>query len=67
MKYTKDTTLNKVLENEEAQKVLEEQKVPCLGCPMARFEADKLTLEEICEGYNLNLKEILEELNSIED
>lgn len=67
MKYTKDTTLEEVLKNKKAKEVLEKHEVPCLGCPMAKFEASKLTLEEICKGYKLDLEEILEELNNIGD
>ena len=63
MSFDKDTTLKEILEDEEAQEVLAEHEVPCLGCPMAQFEMEELTLEEICKRYDLDLDKILKELN----
>lgn len=64
MEFDKDTTLEKVMEDEEAQRVLTEHQVPCLGCPLAQFEMEDLTLEEICKRYGLDLDKILKELNN---
>lgn len=64
MEFDKDTTLEEILENEEARKILEEHNLPCLGCPMAQFEMEDLTLEEMCDRYNLDLEQILKELNN---
>ena len=64
-KITQKTTLKKILENPEAEKILAEHGVPCLFCPMASFEIDKLKIGEVCKMYRLNLEKILKELNDI--
>lgn len=64
MSFDGDTTLEEIVEDEEAQRVLAEYKVPCLGCPMAKFEMKDLTLKQICDQYDLDLDEILKELNN---
>lgn len=58
------TTLEKILEKKGAAKILMKNGVPCLSCPMASFEIDKLKIGEICKMYGLNLVKILKELNS---
>lgn len=64
MKITSKTTLAKIMENKASQEVLAENGVPCLSCPMAQFEIDKLKIGEVCKMYGLNLKKILQELNT---
>jgi len=64
MSFDKDTTLEEILEDEEAKKVLEKHELPCLGCPMAQFEMQDLTLEGMCKRYDLDLEQILKELNN---
>ena len=60
-KITKDTTLQEVLEMRGTEQILGKYKVPCLTCPMAQMEMGVLTLENICEMYSINLKELLKE------
>ena len=62
---TKNTTLAKIIEKKGGAKVLEKNGVPCLGCPMAQFEIDKLKIGEVCKMYELNLEKILKELNQV--
>ena len=64
-KITKDTVLGKVLEINGADKVLSENKVPCLGCPMAQMEMGFLKIGDICKNYGLDEKKLLEELNKL--
>lgn len=64
MKVTAKTTLAKILEQKNGEDVLHKNGVPCLSCPMAQFEIDKLKIGEICKMYKLDLKNILKELNS---
>jgi hypothetical protein len=64
MKITKTTTLEKILEKKGAEKILMENSVPCLSCPMASFEIDKLKIGDVCKMYGLNLEKILKGLNS---
>ncbi len=65
MKITSKTTLEKILERKGAYKVLMKNNVPCLGCPMASMEIDKLKIGEVCKMYELNLEKILKELNKL--
>lgn len=62
-KITKDTTLAEVLKFKEAQEILAEYQLPCLYCPMARFEMENLTLKEVCQRYNIKINNLLKDLN----
>jgi len=57
------TTLAKILKAKGADEVLAKNNVPCLSCPMAAMEIDKLKIGEVCKMYGLNLEKILKELN----
>ena len=63
MKITEKTTLNKILEQKNGEEILAKNGVPCISCPMAKFEIDKLEIGEVCKMYKLNLEKILKELN----
>ena len=62
-KITKSTTLAKIMEKKGGVKVLMENRVPCLSCPMASMEIDKLKIGDVCKMYGLSLEKILKELN----
>jgi hybrid cluster-associated redox disulfide protein len=62
-KITEKTTLAKIIEKNDGAKILMENGVPCLACPMSQFEIDKLEIGEVCKMYGLNLDKILKELN----
>jgi len=63
MKITSKTTLSKILEAKGADKILKKYGVPCLSCPMAAFELEKLEIGQVCKMYGLQEKAILKELN----
>lgn len=63
MKITKNTTLENALKCPKAKEILAEYDVPCLFCPMARFEMSNISLEQISERYNINLKDLILRLN----
>lgn len=63
MKITGKTTLAKIMEKKGAGDILTKHGVPCLSCPMAAVEIDKLKIGEVSKAYGLNLKEILADLN----
>lgn len=65
MDVDKDTKLGEILEKQEAAKVLAQNKVPCLGCPMANIEMDQITLAQICEAYGLDYEKIKEDLKEV--
>lgn len=57
------TTLAKIMDKKGATEILMENGVPCLSCPMASMEIDKLQIGEVCKMYKLDLNKILKELN----
>ena len=61
---TQKTTLEKIIKKKGGARVLAKNGVPCLSCPMAKFEIDKLEIGKVCKMYELNLKKILKELNA---
>ena len=63
MKITAKTTLSEILEIKGGEKILHKFGVPCMSCPMAKFEIDKLEIGQVCKMYGLPLKDILKELN----
>lgn len=65
MKITENIKLSELLENPKAIEVLVKYNLPCLGCPFAQMEMDKLKLGEICKMYKIDLKSLLKELKKI--
>ncbi|MFH1462486.1 MAG: DUF1858 domain-containing protein [bacterium] len=65
MKITKDATLSELLENPKAQEILAKYNLPCLACPMAKFEMESLKLGDICKMYQIDIDAILKELNKL--
>jgi len=65
-KITSKTTLEKILEIKNGEKILHKFGVPCMSCPMAKFEIGTLQIGQVCKMYGLPLKEIIKELNSKE-
>ena len=64
-KITRSTTLKDVLDYSGAEKILAKHNLPCLNCPLARFEMDELKLGDICKMYNINVEKLLKELNEL--
>jgi hypothetical protein len=64
-KITKNTTLAEILEFSGAEKVLAKYNLPCLFCPMAKLEMDKLKIGQICKMYNIDTENLLKELNNV--
>lgn len=63
MKITKETTLAEVLAKNGAEEILHKHGVPCVTCPYAKMEMDKLRLADICQTYGLKLEDLLKDLN----
>lgn len=62
-KFTAKTTLEKIMQVKGSEEVLAKNGVPCVSCPMAQFEMEKLEIGEVCKAYGLNLSKILKDLN----
>ncbi len=56
-KITKDTTLAEILEFPGTEKILSKYNLPCLGCPMAKFEMENLKIGRVCQMYNIDIDE----------
>jgi len=63
MKITKETTLAEILEIKGAEDVLIKHGVPCVSCPYAKTEMDKLKIGEVCKMYGVDLVGLLKDLN----
>ena len=63
MTIDKNSILAEILKNPKAEEILAKYNLPCLTCPMARFEIENLKLGEVCKVYKINLEKLLEELN----
>lgn len=62
-KFTEKTTLKKIMVKKDGEEILAKHGVPCVVCPMAKFELSKLKIGEVCKMYGLNIKNILKDLN----
>ena len=62
-KFTENTTLAEILNYPKAKDILSKHNLPCLGCPMAKFEIENLKIGQVCEIYGIDLEKLLEELN----
>lgn len=63
LKITEDTTLAEVLKRPEAEKILAKHNLPCLQCPFAKIEAEKLKIGQVCQMYGIETEKLLKELN----
>lgn len=63
VKITKDTTLAEILKKPGAEEILAKYNLPCLSCPMAKFEIANLKLGDACKTYGIDLESLLKELN----
>ncbi len=66
MKITEDTILADILKVKGAEEILTKFNVPCLGCPFAKFEIEKLKIGDVCRNYDIDIENLLRELNKLE-
>ncbi len=64
-KITKDTVLSVIMKDKKSQDVLAKYNLPCLSCPFAKMEMEKLKLGDVCQMYGLNLEGLLKDLNEL--
>lgn len=62
-KITKETVLADILKISGAEKILAKYELPCLTCPFAKFEIEKLKIGNVCEMYQIDLENLLKDLN----
>lgn len=66
-KITKKTKLSEVLKRPELIEILEKYNLPCLSCPMVRFEIENLEIGQVCEFYGIEAEKLIKELNENAD
>jgi len=59
--------LAEIIKKKGAEDILAKNNLPCITCPFAKYEMEKLRLGEICKTYGLNLEKILSELNALNE
>ncbi len=65
VKITEDITLAEILKMPGSEAILAKYNLPCLSCPMAKFEMEKLKLGDVCKMYGIDLENLLRELNPV--
>jgi hypothetical protein len=63
MKITSKTKLEKIFSKKPLLNTLAKYGVPCVTCPLAKQEIDKLSLGYVCGIYGINKEELIKELN----
>lgn len=61
---SENTKLAEILEYPLVEDILRKFNLPCLSCPMAKFELETLTLGQVSGAYGLDLENMLKELNA---
>jgi hypothetical protein len=64
-KINENTVLGDAIALKGADKVMHDNKVPCMHCPMAKMEMDTLKIGQICKMYGLDEKKLIKELNEL--
>ena len=62
-KITKDTGLAEILKLPGAEGILAKYNLPCLSCPLAKFEIGDLKIGQVCKTYGIDIEGLLKELN----
>ncbi|MFH1401459.1 MAG: DUF1858 domain-containing protein [Parcubacteria group bacterium] len=65
MKITKETTLAEILKVPGAEETLTKHGVPCVTCPYAKMEMDKLKIGKVCKMYGVDLEKLLKDLTRL--
>ena len=62
-RITENTTLEEILRDPEAGRILVKHGIYCPVCPFARLELGRLRIGDVARTYNADLDELLRELN----
>ena len=63
MSITKNTTLAEAIKKPGAEDIMKKHGVPCMTCPMAKFEMEQLQIGQVCKMYGIDLEKLLTDLN----
>jgi len=64
MKITKKTKLNKIIDNQKIEKILNKYEFPCISCPYARYEMEELEIGKVCDMYGIDSEKLIKEINT---
>ena len=64
-KINQNTILAKILEINGAEEILAKYHLPCLSCPLAQSEIQRLKIGSVCKKYDINAKDLIKELNQL--
>jgi len=63
--FTEESKLKDITDSKQGLKILSKHGVPCVTCPMAKFELGKLEIGQVASMYGLDLEAILKDLNNL--
>ena len=61
--FTRDSKIADIIKTKNGAEILAKHGVHCPTCPHFLAEAEQLTIGDVCKGYGIDLKKILEALN----
>jgi len=61
---TRNTILIEILKHPNVEKILKKYKFPCLACPFAKMEMERLKIGDICKMYGIDINSLLKNLNT---
>lgn len=64
-KFTKETILAEIMKIPGAQEVLAKYNLPCLSCPFAKFETEKLKIGQVCQMYGIDVDNLIKDLSKL--
>lgn len=62
-KFSEENTLGELLKSGISMELLAKYGVPCVTCPMAQFELNRLKLKDIKNFYGIDIEKLLKEIN----
>ena len=63
-KVTEQTLLGEVINDERIIPILKKYNFPCVSCPLAQYELEKLKVIDIAKFYGINAEEVIKEINA---
>jgi len=64
-KITKETILAEIMKVPGAQEILAKYNLPCLSCPFAKMEMEKLKIGGVCQMYGIDADNLIKDLNKL--
>ena len=62
-RISEETSLAEVMRRPETLQVLVNHGIPCVACPMARFEMESLRVGDVAKAYGIDVDRLMKDLN----